>query len=375
MRPIIDGHLDLAWNGVSFDRDLTLSLQELRAAEQRMTDEPGRGHATVTLPELRQGRIYVAVVTLLARSGPAHARQVKYGRTDLDYSTRAGSYCAAHAQLAWYELMQQRGEVLILRTRGELQQHWQACLRATERQPLGVILSMEGTDPIVFPQQLHDYWQKGLRAAGPAHYGFSHYAAGTTVDGPLTEDGRQLLREMSSLGMILDVTHLSDTSMEEAFELFDGPMIASHHNCRALVPGDRQLTDDQIRTLLARDAVIGAALDAWMLYPNWQRGVTRPTVVGIEAVADHLDHVCQLAGDCRHSAIGSDLDGGFGFEQTPRDLQSIVELHRLEEILASRGYGSDDLDAIFYGNWLRKLSEALPDSVPGIEPDSVPGIE
>jgi membrane dipeptidase len=127
--------------------------------------------------------------------------------------------------------------------------------------------------------------------------------------------------------------------------------------------------------LLARDAVIGAALDAWMLYPNWQRGVTRPTVVGIEAVADHLDHVCQLAGDCRHSAIGSDLDGGFGFEQTPRDLQSIVELHRLEEILASRGYGSDDLDAIFYGNWLRKLSEALPDSVPGIEPDSVPGIE
>ena len=169
-----------------------------------------------------------------------------------------------------------------------------------------------------------------------ADYGRSHYAYGTGVDGPLSERGVELLKEMSRLGMILDVTHLSDQSFAQAMEVFRGPVLASHHNCRALVPGDRQLTDWQIRQLIARNAVIGAALDAWMLYPNWKRGETRPEVVGLTAVADHIDHVCQLAGNAKHFAIGSDLDGGFGTEQTPRDLNTIVDLLRLAPILSSR---------------------------------------
>jgi len=109
--------------------------------------------------------------------------------------------------------------------------------------------------------------------------------------------------------------------MEQAMDVYEGPVLASHHNCRALVPGDRQLADEQIKKLISRGAVIGTALDAWMLYPNWIRGQTKPEVVGLEAVADHIDHVCQIAGNVDHAAIGSDLDGGFGTEQTPRDLE------------------------------------------------------
>src|SRR5207247_4545888 len=140
---------------------------------------------------------------------------------------------------------------------------------------------------------------------GPSHYGISPYSHGTGSEGGLLADGPALLREMDQVGMLLDVTHLADQSFWEALDIFQGPVLASHHNCRALVPGDRQLADDQIKEIVRRDGMIGAALDAWMLYPNWIRGQTQPDVVTLENYADHIDHVCQLAGNTKHSAIGS----------------------------------------------------------------------
>jgi membrane dipeptidase len=325
-----------------------------------MTDEPARGRGTVTFPELRRAGVAVCVATLLARGGPEQKRQAGYKRTDLDYVNQDVAHCAAHAQLAYYRLMEAQGHVRMLRTAGELRAHWDAWTREPNTTPLGVVLSMEGADPVVTPDQIDAWWATGLRAIGPAHYGRGHYAYGTATDGPLGERGVELLRRMERRGMILDVTHLSDRSMAEALDVFRGPVLASHHNCRALVPGDRQLTDEQIKKLVARDAVIGVALDAWMLYPGWERGKTQPTVVGLEAVADHIDHVCQLAGGTRHSAIGSDLDGGFGTEQTPVGMDRITDLQALAEILARRGYTDVEIDDIFHGNWLRFFSKHLP---------------
>ena len=358
--PIFDAHLDLAWSAVFFNRDLTAPLADVRAAEAHMTDEPSRGRGTVTLPELRRAGVAVCVATLLARGGPAQACQSAYGRTALDYRNQDLAHCAAHAQLAWYHLMESRGHLRLLRTRSELQSHWKSCQRTPTTTPLGVILSMEGADPVVTPAQLDAWWNQDLRAIGPAHYGRGHYAFGTATDGPLGDRGCELLRRMEQLGFILDATHLSDTSMAEALDVFGGPVLASHHNCRALVPGDRQLTDEQISRLVARGAVIGVALDAWMLYPNWERGKTSPEVVSLEAAADHVDHVCQLAGNTMHSGIGSDLDGGYGTEQTPRDLNTIADLQKLADILSRRGYGEEDIAAIFHGNWFRLFTNALP---------------
>jgi membrane dipeptidase len=325
-----------------------------------MTDEPARGRGTVTLPELRKAGVGVCVATLLARGGPQQKRATGYKRTDLDYVNQDVAHCAAHAQLAWYRLMEAQRRLRLIRTGPELESHWRAWSRNPARTPLGVILSMEGADPVVTPEQLDEWWGLGLRAIGPAHYGRGHYAYGTATDGPLGPRGVELLRRMERLGVLLDVTHLSDQSMAEALDAFGGPVLASHHNCRALVPGDRQLTDEQIRRLVQRGAVIGVALDAWMLYPNWERGKTSPRVVGLDAAADHIDHVCQLAGNTRHSAIGSDLDGGFGTEQTPRDLDTIADLQKLAAILARRGYTPADVEAIFHGNWLRFFSGTLP---------------
>lgn len=363
-RPLFDAHLDLAWCALYFNRDLTLDVSEIRQRERQMNDEPARGRNTLSLPELRAAGVRVCVATLLARGGPEQAPRQSYKRTDLDYVNPTHAHAIARGQLAYYEMLEAQGHIRLLRTRDQLDAHWSAAQNASTRegipQPLGVILSMEGADPIVAPEQVWEWWNLGLRAVGPAHYGRGVYAYGTGVSGPLGNAGRALVRKLAGVGMSLDVTHLCDESMAEALDLFEGAILASHHNCRSLVPGDRQLTDGQIRALVKRGAVIGVALDAWMLYPGWVRGQTRPEVVGLEAVADQIDHVCQLAGSVNHSAIGTDLDGGFGAEQTPRDLNTYRDLHKLDAILQSRGYNDAEIDQIFHGNWLRFFRAALP---------------
>lgn len=358
-RAIIDSHLDLSWSALYFNRDLLLEVDDVRKSEQAMTDEKSRGHNTLTFPELRKADVRVCVATLLARGGPGQAFKPAFKRTDLDYVNQAHAYSIAQGELAYYRLMEKQGVVRQIRTAKELDAHWRL-RKENPGAPLGYILSMEGADPIVSPGQVQEWWDQGLRAVGPTHYGRSHYGFGTHVEGPLSPAGKELLKEFDRVGMILDVTHLCDESMAQAFDLFGGRILASHHNCRALVPGDRQLSDDQIRTLIGRNAVIGAALDAWMLYPGWIRMETKPEVVGLTAVADHMDHICQIAGSVKHCGIGSDLDGGFGTEQTPRDLNKISDLQKLAGILSSRNYSDADIDLIFHGNWLRFFREALP---------------
>lgn len=361
MRLIFDSHLDLGWCGAHFGRDLTAEVDDIRAAEQGFTDEKSRGRNVLSLPELRRAGVAVCVATLLARSGPELAsKPAGFKRTELDYPSPAAAFTGAHAQLAWYRLMEQAGQMRMIRTAAELQRHWTEYAAAPATTPLGYILSMEGADPIITPSQLQYWWDLGLRAIGPAHYGRGRYAYGTATDGPIGDPGRALLAEMRRLGILLDVTHLTDTSFADAMNAYDGPLLASHHNCRALVPGDRQLTDEQIKQIVARGGVIGVALDAWMMYPNWQRGVTQPAVVGLDALADHIDHICQLAGNTDHAAIGTDLDGGFGYEQTPRDLNKYRDVRKMETILADRGYPPAAIDAIFHGNWLRHFTRHLP---------------
>jgi len=356
---VFDAHLDLAWNAVSYNRDLTLPLEELRRREEGMSDVPGRARCVLTLPELRRAKVAVCVATLLARCGVDQKPQPGYLRTDLEYATPAIASAAAQAQLAYYRELEDAGHVRIITTAAQLQSQWSEYQAAPDTTPLGIILSMEGADPIVAPRHLASWHRHGLRAIGLSHYGRGRYAFGTSVDGPLGELAPELLGEMARLHVALDVTHLSDISMAQAVEMFEGPLLASHHNCRSLVPGDRQLTDEQIRLLIARDAVIGVALDAWMLLPGWQRGVTQPEALPLRAAADHIDHVCQLAGSVRHSGIGSDLDGGFGNEQTPRELRDYGDIQRLAEILSQRGYSDVDIDAVFHGNWLRLFGRIL----------------
>jgi membrane dipeptidase len=219
---------------------------------------------------------------------------------------------------------------------------------------------MEGADPVLTPGQVEEWFNAGLRIIGPAHYGPSPYARGHDMTGGLFPQGPALLKEMERVGMILDVTHLSDQCFFEAVDIYGGPILASHHNCRALVDNPRQLMDEQIKRIVQRGGVIGTALDAWMMVPGWMRGQSKPEEAGakLEIMVDHIDHVCQLAGNTRHAAIGTDLDGGFGREQSPYDLDTIADLQRVPEMLRRRGYKEQDVEQIMYGNWVRFFREA-----------------
>jgi len=355
---LFDAHLDLAWNAIDWNRDLRLAVAEIRRRErqQGMTDK-SRGVNTVSFPELRRGRVAIFIATLLARLlRPNLTPMIQR------YESMEAAYAAAWGQIAYYQALERAGWLRWIKDGKGLQEHVAAWTSARETASLrlGFILSMEGADPILFPEQVEQWWRAGLRIVGPAHYGVSPYAHGTGTEGGLFPQGPALLKEMERVGMILDVTHLSDQCFDEAVDLYGGPVLASHHNCRALVPNQRQLTDDQIKRLIGRGAVIGAAFDAWMLYPNWIRGTTTPEQAGVRLsnVVDHIDHVCQLAGNARHSGIGSDLDGGFGREQSPADLDTIADLQQLPDLLAQRGYPSEDIEAIMYGNWVRFFQEA-----------------
>jgi membrane dipeptidase len=360
---IVDAHLDLAWNALQWNRDLTQSAYTIRTQEVAVPG-PGRGQGTVSLPELRRGRVALCFGTTLARST---GRPVDH----VDYLSPAQASAAAQGHLAYYRALERQGYARVITTRGDLDRHireWEAWDSGNhpalaDAPPLGVILSMESADPILRPEDLTHWWESGVRAIGPAHYGPGRYAGGTGSELGLTSSGLELLAEMARLGVVLDVTHLSDQSFEQALDCYGGPILASHNNCRSLVPHQRQFDHDQIRAIVARDGVIGVAFDAWMLTPGWTHGVSTNRGVGLTQVVDHIDHICQVAGGSGHVAIGSDLDGGFGREQSPYDLDTIADLQQLNGLLSGRGYGQADVEAILHGNWLRLLRRVLPADV------------
>lgn len=352
---IVDAHLDLAWNALQWNRNIQHSAYTIRTAESNLSGA-GRGQGTVALPEMRKGRVALCFATLLARST---------GRTlqNLDYSSAYQAYAAAQGQLAYYRALHEAGEIRLVSDRRELNEHiaaWETWESDTSRlQPkVGVVISMESADPVLTPGHLPAWKEAGVRVIGPAHYGPGRYAGGTSTELGLGFEGKELLREMDRLGILLDLTHFSDEAFWEALDCYGGTLLASHSNCRALVPHQRQFDNRQIHAIIERDGVIGIALDNWMIRAGWTRGSRDNERVTLAHAADHIDHVCQLAGNSFHAAIGSDLDGGFGREQSPSDLDTIADLQVIPEILSRRRYSDTDIAAIMHGNWLRLLRDA-----------------
>ncbi len=348
---IFDGHLDLAMNALDYNRDLTVTAAELRQVEHDLNlkhprsgrSEPTFVDAVVTYPEMRRGHVALCLATLLARVR-------RQGNPLPGKASPAIAHAWAQGHLAYYRERIRQGTLRMITCTEDLDAHLREWETSAESAPLGFILTMEGADPIVEPEQVHVWKEQGLRALSLSHYGVNRYAYGTHTEGGLTDLGRALLPEMRAAGLLLDLTHTADQAFWEAIEAWDGPVQCSHQNARALVPDQRQMSDDQLRAVIERGGVIGAALDAWMLVPGWVRGQSSPETCHLSSVVDQIDHICQLAGNTRHAAIGSDLDGGFGKEQCPHDLETICDLRKLGPMLRARGYSEEDVVAIFSGN-------------------------
>ena len=352
---IIDAHLDLSMNALEWNRDLRRPVLEINQREAGMFDKPDRGKGVVSLPELRKGNIGLVVATQIGR-------YVAPGNPLPGWHSAEQAWAQTQGQLAWYKAMEEDGEMVQINNLTSLENHiilWQDG-EPNLNKPIGYILSLEGADSIININHLERAYNYGLRAVGPAHYGPGRYANGTDATGKMGLNGLELLKEMERLNIILDATHLCDDAFWQALDHFNGPVWASHNNCRALVNHNRQYSDEQIKELVSRGAVIGAALDAWMMVPGWVRGVSVPKAINcnLEVMVDHIDHICQLAGNAMHVGIGSDLDGAFGREQCPYDLETIADLQKIPHLLKKRGYSDNDIENMMHGNWLRFLRKA-----------------
>lgn len=344
---VFDAHLDLAMNALEWNRDLTWTVEEIRASEKGMTDKPDRGLNTVSLDAMRKGNIGICVATQIAR-------YVKKGSSLPGWNSPQQAWAQTQGQLAWYKEMETIGHMRAITNLNEFEKHLKLWENPSSKSPIGYILSLEGADSIVTMEHLEHSYESGLRAIGPAHYGPGTYAHGTDSVGGIGVKGKELLNKIMELGLILDATHLCDVSFWETMKIYEGPVWASHNNCRAFVNHNRQYSDEQIKELINRDAVIGIALDAWMMVPNWVRGESTPKGMGVslEQMINNIDHICQLAGNTNHVGIGTDLDGAFGKEQSPYDLDTIEDLQKVPNLLRLRGYSENDIINIMSHNFI-----------------------
>lgn len=349
---IVDAHQDIAYNALSHGRDYRLPAYKKR--NDAATVQTGK--ATVGLPDALLGRVALVFATIFV----APAKSALFPG-EPSYRDAREAYAMGQKQLDYYERLTGESEQLVMvKNAGDLDgvlSTWHDGRPTHERQQ-GLVILMEGADPITEPKQFEEWYERGLRIVGPAWHG-TRYAGGTSEPGPFSALGFELLDVMANVNALLDLSHLAEKAFYQALERYEGPLIASHSNPRKFRDGDRHLSDDMIRRLAERDGVVGVVLYNRFLHQTWASG-DRRDLVPYSTVLDVIDHVCQLTGSAAHVGIGSDLDGGFGVEAVPQGLDTVADLWWIGEGLRKRGYSESDIAAILGENFLRKLRESLP---------------
>lgn len=346
---IVDAHLDLAYNAIVKGRDPRLGVARIRAGEPSPKDI-----ATIGLPEMRQAGVGLVFATLFVSPSSTPFEREPNEHT---YDTPEQAHRLATAQVDYYRRLVDEDDSLRLVTDAAGLEEITRSHEAGEKPLLGIVLLMEGADCIREPDEVELWYERGVRLLGPA-WDDTRYCAGAWRDSKqgLSKDGYALLEAMAGLGMILDLTHMSEVATFQALDTYPGPIVATHANARAIVPTERQLSDQQIRLIGERDGMVGAVLANFFLLPGYVRG--RKESVPVAQVAAHIDHVCQVIGDARHAGLGTDLDGGFGQRDIPDPMDSIADLPLIAAALRERGYGEADVAGIMGENWVALLRRA-----------------
>ena len=360
MHLIVDAHEDLAWNALTFGRDYTRSAMDTRQAEVR-SDAPKRnGNTLLGLPEYLHGHVAVVFGTLFVEP----ARSANPAWEAETYANPDEAYRAANRQLDYYHRLTDEHEQFE-RIGGKADLERVLASWANDdpaRQRVGLVPLMEGADPIREPQEAEEWMERGVRVVGLAWVS-TRYSGGTGEPGPLTPEGRRLLDVMAGLGLILDLAHASDESFLQALDRFQGTVIVSHANPRALLKDfprpERMLTDEMIERLAEAGGVIGLVPFNRFLSTSWQPAQGK-AAVSLSRVLDMIDHICQVTGSAAHVGLGSDFDGGFGVEHTPAEIDTVADLQKLDGLLAARGYSEHDIAAILGQNWIEVLRRGLP---------------
>jgi membrane dipeptidase len=359
---LIDAHCDLAWNTLNWGRDYTRSAAETRQRETGSIAVESNGDTLLGWPDYQRGQVALVFSTLFA--APKRTKEGAWDKLCYSSADEAHQLCMDQLNL-YHELTEsQPDQFRLIGNSQDLQDHMAAWHNPTQQsKPVGLVVLMEGAEGIRTAEELEEWHERGLRLIGLAWSG-TRYAGGTREPGPLTEEGRRLLKAMAEFGFVLDLSHMDEQAAWDALEVYDGSIVATHVNCLALLPNfptNRHYPDLLLRAIIERGGLIGNVPVNSFLKTGWSRksGSSREEVPLDDFVA-HLDHVCQLAGDSRHAGIGSDFDGGFGVQSVPPEIDTIADLQKIGPLLAGRGYTESDVANVLGQNWLRLLQDNLP---------------
>ncbi len=366
---IVDAHQDLAWNMLTFGRDYTKSALQIRQEEQGTPNALYNDDTLLGWPEYQRGQVALIFATLFA--SPARFCTGDWDR--LCYADSQQANRIYREQLDVYERLagENSEKFQLVRSQADLAkllQSWNGSSASSEKagalqdgRPVGLVLLMEGADAVRDPDELEEWWQRGVRFIGPA-WGATRFCGGTREPGPLTAEGFALLERMGELGFSLDLSHMDEKAALQALDFYPGQIIASHSNALALLKGsesNRHLSDRVIRGIIERGGMIGAVPFNAFLKAGWKRGDRREDV-HVEPWISQIDYTCQIAGDAFHTGIGSDFDGGFGLQSVPIGMDSIADLQKLADLLKDKGYSPEDIAAILGCNWISRLRKVLP---------------
>jgi membrane dipeptidase len=378
---LIDAHLDMAYNALTFGRDYLRPAAETRRLEQDGPTPERTGHSLLGWPELQRGQVALVIGTLFA---PPR----RYGSKSwevLAFADSAQAHRSYQQQLNYYRRLcdEHPDHFRLVRSQADLRDvlaPWEAqpaylppnrpqTLEEAEKgpwpetvtHPVGIVLSMEGLEGLRAPDELEEWWGMGVRLAGMVWAG-TRLCGGTFEPGGFTSEGLAVMEVMAELGFTLDLSHMTEESTLQALDRYPGAIIASHANARALlrgIEGERHFTDRTIRRLIERDGIMGVIPFNRFLKTSWSPGSQRDSVT-LETLVAHIDHICQIAGDALHVGLGSDFDGGFGWPSVPEEIDTIADLQELAPILAQHGYETESIALILGGNWRRHLERTLP---------------
>ncbi|MBM3124013.1 MAG: peptidase M19 [Chloroflexi bacterium] len=362
MHLIVDAHADLAWNMLSYGRDYTRSAIETRELEAGGAAVKENGDTLLGWPEYQRGRVAIVFSTLFA--SPLRFKSTQ--QENQVYRDYDEAYRLYRDQLNIYRRLtdDHPDKFRLIKSVMELERMLEHWISPTESgHPVGMVILMEGAEAIRHPSELQEWHDLGVRLIGPAWVG-TRFCGGWREPGPLTDDGRRLLAAMAEFHFILDLSHMDEPAAIEALDRYPGPIVGTHGNCLSLLPNsssNRHFSDRVIRGIIERDGVVGVVPYNGYLKVGWNaKKNSRREEVSFSMVADHIDHVCQLAGDALHAGIGSDFDGGFGLQHVPAEIESIADLQILVSLLAARGYSPGDISNILGGNWISRLRRDLP---------------
>ena len=360
---IVDAHEDLAYNILSFGRDYTQSAADTRAREAGTEVPMHNGDTLLGWPDFQRGQVAVVFSTLFAT--PVRR---KLGAWDTQsYEDANQAHTLYSAQLDVYHRLtdEHPDKFRLIQTRRDLEAvltSWAST--DDENHPVGLVVLMEGAEGVRSPDELEEWWARGVRLIGPAWAG-TRFCGGTREPGPLTPEGYALLEGMAGLGFTLDISHMDEQAVLQALEVYPGPIVASHANAKSLLKGtdsNRFLSDRVIQGLLERDGIIGVVPFNSFLRVGWKKGDRREQV-SLQHLVAQIDYICQMAGDARHVGLGSDFDGGFGLQSVPAGIDTIADLQKLGPLLEEKGYTSQEIAAILGENWMAHLRRSLPESV------------